>query len=109
MSNLETALVNACDVPELSELGEPGLKQPNRRGIIVHTVDFIFGEGNGYVRLGRNARIKTAVADVSDLETTLAAVLQKANSIIGVRSPRWKSAPSDARQPRQESDETDSR
>jgi phosphoribosyl 1,2-cyclic phosphodiesterase len=83
MSNLEAALVNACDIPELSEFEEPGMKQPDWRGIIVHTVDFIFGEGNGYVCLGRYARINMAITDVSHLETTLAAVLQEANSIVG--------------------------
>jgi hypothetical protein len=82
MSNLEAALVNACDVPEFSELEEPGMKQPNRRGIIIESVDFIFDEGNGYVCLGHDARINTAVTDVSHLETTLAAVLQKPNSIV---------------------------
>ena len=82
MSNLEAALVNACDVPELSELEEPGMKQPNRRGIIIQAVDFIFDEGNGYVCLGHYARINTAVADISHLETTLAAVLQKPDSIV---------------------------
>ena len=83
MSNLEAALVNACDFPELSELEEPGMKQPNRRGINMQTVNFRFGEGNGDVCLGHNARINMAIADVSHLETTLAAVLQKADSIVG--------------------------
>jgi hypothetical protein len=83
MSNLEAALVNACDVPELSEFEEPGMKQPDRRGIIVHTLDFMFGEGNGHVCLGRYARVNMAITDVSHLETTLATVLQKADSIVG--------------------------
>jgi hypothetical protein len=82
MSNLEAALLNACDVPELSKLKEPGMEQPNRCGIIIQAMGFIFDEGNGYVCLGHDARINTAVTNVSHLETTLATVLQKPNSIV---------------------------
>ena len=35
MGNLEAVLVDVRDVPELAELGKPGLKQPDRRGIMI--------------------------------------------------------------------------
>ena len=74
--------MNLRDVPELAELGKPGLKQPDWREIMIQIVDSIFQEGNGYMRLGCNARIATAVTDVSNLDTTLAAILKKANPVV---------------------------
>ena len=82
MGNLEAALVDVRDVPELAKLGKPGLKQPDRRGIMIHLVDFTFQEGNGYVRLGCDARIDTAVSDVGDFNAAPTAVLQKANPVV---------------------------
>ena len=72
------------DVPELAELGEPRLKQPDRRGIMIQIQVVIpsSNERNGDVCLGRDARIDAAIADVSDLETAVATVLQKANPIV---------------------------
>ena len=71
------------DVPELAELGNSRLKQADRRGIMIQVgLISLRNERNGHVRLGRDARIDTAVADVRDLETTVAAVLQKANPIV---------------------------
>ena len=86
------------NIPELAELGEPGLKQPDRRGIMIQIVDFTFHERNGDVCLGRDARIDTAIADVSDLETTVAAVLQKANPIVRRLAAEMKVHPQRRRQ-----------
>ena len=38
MRNLEAVLVDVRDVPELAELGKPGLKQPDWREIMIQIV-----------------------------------------------------------------------
>ncbi len=64
MRHLETLPVNVRNVPELAELGEPRLKQPDRRRIMIHVQvrDFIHNERDGDVRLGRDPRIGAAIA-----------------------------------------------
>jgi hypothetical protein len=76
MSNFKAALVNMCNIPELSEIEELGLEQTNRCKIVVQAVNSTFDYGNSDMCLGRNARIDTAVADVGNLDATLATVLQ---------------------------------
>ena len=59
-----------------------GSKEPELRGIMIQITGSIMNEGNGHVCLSHNTRVDTAVADVSDLESLLAAGRQEANSII---------------------------
>ena len=84
MSHLEALLVNVRDVPDLSELGKPRLKQPDGRRITIQiqVADFARDKRYGNVRLGRDARIGAAIADVSDLEAATVAILEKVDPII---------------------------
>ena len=82
VGRLEAALVNVCNIPELSKFREPRLKQLDCRRISVQAVASIVNERYCYLDLGRDPWIKAAVADVSDFETTLATILQKTDSIV---------------------------
>ena len=49
---------------------------------MIQVARFTSDQRNGYVRLGHRAGIDATIANVRDLETTIAAVLEQANPII---------------------------
>ena len=82
MGNPKAAPMDARDIPKFGQLGNSRLKHADWRGIVIQVVRFTSDQRNGDVYLGHHAGIDVAITDVSDLETTVAAVLEKANPIV---------------------------
>ncbi len=75
--------MDAGDVPEFAQLGKSRLKHTDRRGIVDPGCWFhVRPSEMATCASAAVAGIDAAVADVSDLETAVAAVLEKANPIV---------------------------
>jgi hypothetical protein len=98
MCDLNPATVNPCNVPELPEFRKSGLKQPDRRWIVVGAADSITNKRNSDMGLGHRARVVATVADVSNLETAAAARLQEVDPIVCGQATQVEVRPQRVRQ-----------
>ena len=90
MGDSQAAPMDNRDVPEFSQPGNSRLKQADRRRITIQAIRFISDQRNGDVCLGDDAGIDVTITNIRDLETTVAAVLKKANPIIRRQAANMK-------------------
>ena len=83
--------MDARDIPKFGQLGNSRLKHADRCRIMIQVVRFTSDQRNGDVYLGHYAGIDATITDVRDLETTVAAVLEKADPIVRLTGRRSES------------------
>ena len=82
MGNPEPASMDTCDIPKFGQLGHSGLKHADWCRKVIQIICFTSDQRNRNVYLGHHSRIDFAITDVGDLEATVAAVPEKANTIV---------------------------